>query len=163
MKEYIKLHNKETLSIILNEAKVRSDALYKAGTKITEKSYVLFLIITSLCTYSLNELSKGLEYPFIYLLIGSLASAIVLIKNLLTKNVVFDGEDPDNLNHKYFKLYKKEELELVYLAYLIEGYQKNIDDNRKSLRKSVLLFKRTLYILIPVLVLFTLFSLYLKI
>jgi hypothetical protein len=135
---------KYTLELIFTETDKMAVEILKSISENTNKSFIVFALISSLFSYSFIKLT-GSQYDYALLLIGSLISCLFLRKNLFPRKMSFNGALPENMIHSYFDKFKGEELEKEYLATQIQSYNQAMSDNRNEMLKMVSRFKKAVY------------------
>jgi len=119
----------------------------------TNKSFIVFALISSLFTYSFLKLSEY-QFEFSVLLVGCLISCFFLRKNLFPKKIDLNGALPEDIVLPFYDKYEGELLEKEYLATQIQSYNNAIINNRNIMDKMAPRFKKAVLTMLIVFLLF---------
>lgn len=144
---------KYTLEFIFAETDKMAVQILKSISENTNKSFVVFALISSLFSYSFIKMTDN-QYDYVLLLIGCLISCIFLQKNLFPRKMSFNGSLPENMINSYFDKFESEQLEKEYLATQIQSYNQAMSNNRNEMLKMISRFKKAVYTILIAFVLF---------
>ena len=152
----IKKHSKYSLEFIFSESDKHFTDVLNSVNQNSSRSFLLFGIYLSLITFSFSKLLTQ-NFEYLILLIGGIISSIILIKNLFPINKEIKGSSPSSLISPYFDNFKKEELEMEYLATQIHSYNDSIELNKKLIKKMVNRYSNSVKNLLLFVLLFSIF------
>ena len=137
---------KYSLELIFKESDKLASQVLKSLSENVNKSFVFGALYSSIFSFSFIKVVEN-ELMYLYLLIGSIISTLVISKNMFPNVVNFNGALPENMIDEYFDSFQDEDLDKEYLATQIESYNTAINKNKSTIDLMVSRFKKSIWIM----------------
>ncbi|SHG47473.1 hypothetical protein SAMN05444396_1202 [Flavobacterium segetis] len=141
-------HTKYSLELIFNEADKMSTDLLGSISENVNKSFILLAIYFSVLSFSFFKIIENYNFLYSILIIGTLLGCYVLRKNIFPNTICLKGALPEIMLQDYFSSFTEEDLDKEYLATQIESYNYAMIENKKTIEKMVIRFKKSIYIVL---------------